>query len=130
MDRCPHCKSDMAHVKRNTLQFLLFSETNTCRGCGFGRGLYRPFLARLVLYHRFIFSRHTSCIRCGSTRVLRSDFAEKISKNPLGWVQRIAGAPLIECCICEQGYFDWRDPRPPREVVAASAAREMSPISR
>jgi len=95
-------------VHRNYFERLIYSEVFRCPKCDNRVSATHPY-ARVTL--RFIFSRHTHCIRCGTPFVQRStkrDRVDSISSHVLGRVQRVLGAPLNKCVACRLQYYDWR----------------------
>jgi hypothetical protein len=59
---------------------------------------------------RFLFSRHSRCIRCGSEAVQRLKKRDKVdgfSQNPLALMQVLIGAPVNRCSPCWLQFFDW-----------------------
>ena len=120
MIKCPQCPDWMDSLTRTRAQKLVYSGAYACPSCEFRMHLHRRFIVKLCLNHaQFILSRHSCCITCGSGSVRRGNHADSIAKHPLGWIQRLTGAPRLACSYCRTGYFDWRSPR--RPVVAASA---------
>jgi hypothetical protein len=72
---------------------------------------YRPLYAHC----RFLFSRHSRCIGCGSEavqRLAKRDKVDGFSKNPLALIQALTAAPVNRCSPCRVQFFDWRMPRP------------------
>jgi hypothetical protein len=111
--RCHHTSAAMERIARRGIEKLIYSEVYICLACGARMALYRPFLsATIVNNYRFIFSRYSRCLSCGSEAVARNNRVYFLSKNPLGWIQWLAGAPLWECSPCGRQYFDWRAPHP------------------
>jgi len=82
-----------------------------CSGCKRHEGSYH----RSIYTHcRFILSRHSRCIRCGSEAVQRlkkRDQVDGFSQHPLALLQVLIGAPINRCSPCRLQYFDWRKPR-------------------
>lgn len=116
--RCP----DWAELTvRTHIQRILYSSVYACPSCGSRRTLYHPFIVKVFVNSvQFILSRHTQCIACGSGSVERAGRADSITRNPLGWIQRLIGAPLLACSRCRAAYFDWRSPRRHPSAVAAT----------
>jgi hypothetical protein len=83
-----------------------------CPKCNRRVGAYHNFLYSHV---RFLFARHSRCIRCGSEAVQRLKKRDKVdgfSHNPLALVQAVTGAPVNRCSPCRLQFFDWRKPHP------------------
>jgi hypothetical protein len=59
----------------------------------------------------FLFSRHTVCVRCGTSRVQRlsrRDSVDSTSRHPFSALMRLFGAPLNRCQACRLQFYDWR----------------------
>ena len=124
MVRCRHPSVAMERISRTWLQKIMYSEIYICVACGARVALHRPFIsATIVNNYRFIFSRYSRCLSCGSEAVGPNERVYFLSKNPLGWIQWLAGAPLMECSPCGRQYFDWRPPQP-RPVHARSQTQD------
>jgi hypothetical protein len=114
----------MERVARTWLQRIVYSEVYVCTACGAQLGLHRPSLSAVIVNnYRFIFSRYSRCISCGSEVVERNNRVYFLSKNPLGWIQWLVGAPVMECSPCGRQYFDWRVP-PPRRIHDTSQTQD------
>jgi hypothetical protein len=122
MDKCPDCGSWTHQVRKTFFRTILYSDMNVCTGCGLRLMQYRRYAAALVRHWRFIFSVHTACPDCGSRSVLPATYSDRASKvrHPLGWIQSILFAPLLECDYCRHQYYDWR---PRRKVGAVAQTR-------
>jgi len=131
MHHCPHSLGWTERVARTWVQRIIYSEVYLCVACGARLRVYHRFISVAVVNHiRFIFSRYSQCISCGSTVVARNDSAYCLSKNPLGGVQWRVGAPLIECSPCGRQYFDWRPARPPYINAVTQATLDLAALSR
>ena len=135
MFRCPQCPDSMECLARSPVQRIVYSAAYVCPGCGYRLSLYHRILGTLFINnYRFIFSRYSHCITCGSGSVGRSNYADFLAKHPLGWIQRLIGAPMLECSSCGGGYFDWRSPRRGRprtvSVPSANTADDLVALSR
>ena len=135
MFKCPQCPDSMAYVARTPVQRIVYSAACVCPRCGYRLSLYHRFIGTLFINdYRFIFSRYSHCIRCGSGSVGRSNYADFLAKHPLGWIQRLIGAPMMECSSCGGGYFDWRSPRRGRSrtvpVTSTGTADDLAALSR
>lgn len=77
--------------------------------------VHRTILDRYLYAHcRFLFSRHSRCIRCGSEAVQRLKKRDKVngfSQNPFTLMQVLIGAPVNRCSPCRLQFLDWRKPR-------------------
>jgi len=95
--------------------------------------IHHRYLSALFLNNfRFVFSRYTQCVRCGSSAVERGGHLYFLSKNPLGWIQLLAVAPLRECLPCGRQFFNWRPARPLRCDTAFlnKTARDLAALNR
>jgi hypothetical protein len=112
MVNCPHCSKRIVRVHRKPLEKILYSDMYDCGECQRRVGAYH----HLFFGHfRFVFSRYSCCIRCGSAAVQRLEKRDRVdafSSSPLAWVQMLVGAPVNRCSPCRLQYFDWRQPRP------------------
>jgi hypothetical protein len=133
MYECPHPSSCQVRVSRHWLQRILYSEVYHCTACGGHLGIHHRYLSALFVNNfRFIFSRYSHCVSCGSSAIDRGGRAHLLSKNPLGWIQLLAAAPLRECSPCGRQYFDWRPARPLRSDTAVlnRTARDLAALNR
>jgi hypothetical protein len=109
---CPHCKKHLSRVHRRQWERFLYSDIYVCNGCARRVGsFYRP----LYIHGRFLFSRYSRCIQCGSEdvqRLKKRDKVDSFATHPLAWVQLLLGAPVNRCGACRLQFFDWRKPRP------------------
>ena len=98
-------------VHRTIVEKLVWSDMYQCSGCQRRVGTCHR---ALYAYGRFLFSRYSRCIRCGSEAVQRLNKRDKVdgfSQNPLALVQALTGAPVNRCSPCRLQFFDWRKPR-------------------
>ena len=124
MPRCRHPSDAMERVARTWLQRIIYAEVYICTSCNARMGLYRPSVSSTIINsYRFIFSRYSHCISCGSEAVERNNRVYFLSKNPLGWIQGLVGAPVMECSPCGRQYFDWRAPAH-RSIYAGSRTQD------
>ena len=133
MLHCHHPSPAMERVARTWLQRIIYSEVYICIACGAHLGLHRPFIsAAIINNYRFIFSWYSHCLSCGSEAVERNDRVYFLSKNPLGWIQWLVGAPVMECSPCGRQYFDWRVPRPRRihDISQTQDSFDLAALSR
>jgi hypothetical protein len=113
------------------LQKLFYSELSQCSKCGLRVKQPHPLLRTLTL--RFLFSRYTQCVRCGTFHVQRSrkrDRIDSLSKTLYSLIQHILGAPLNKCVACRLQYYDWRRPWAPAsegELEEAPTPRARQP---
>jgi len=99
-------------VHRTMVEKFVWSDMYQCSGCRRRVGTYHR---SLYAYSRFLFSRYSRCIRCGSEAVQRLKKRDKVdgfSQHPLALVQALTGAPINRCSPCRLQFFDWRKPRP------------------
>ena len=104
----------MMRSHRTRLQRAFYSVVFECPRCRCGVGWHRPFLFRQLVRMRFVFSRHSRCVRCsgyGVYEISRRDHVDTMSREPLGWFQRLLGAPIKKCPSCRLQYYDWRPVR-------------------
>jgi hypothetical protein len=83
-----------------------------CRVC---HARYRTFRVPFSDASRFLFSRYSHCIQCGSKKVKRlaqRDRIDGLSKHPLSVLLGLTFAPLNHCNACRLQYHDWRRPEP------------------
>lgn len=107
----------------------MYSEFRLCRHCG--RRLKRPRIS-LGATGNFIFSRHTRCIQCGTHNVYRlakRDRIDWMSKNPVSWLFRLIGAPLVKCPACRLQFYDWRSVKPAAPRTLRSDPTSGAPAS-
>ena len=96
---------------RSQLERLIYAEVFRCTGCDTRVARLRPSLR---VHLRFVFSRYTHCIQCGTASVHRTPRRHRIDSltgNPLGRIQQVLGAPVNTCIACRLQYYDWRRPR-------------------
>lgn len=108
MPECPNCQERLQKVHRRFLEKLAYSSAYECRKCNFRT---RRLNAWGLSLGRFIFSRHTSCPRCGTALVHRTskrDRVESLSKHLFSRMQQLLGAPLNKCPLCRLQYYDVR----------------------
>ena len=119
----------MERVARTWLQRIIYSEVYICIACGARLGIHRPSLSSAIINtYRFICSRYSHCVSCGSGAVERNDRVYFLSKNPLGWIQWLVGAPAMECSPCGRQYFDWRPARP-RQINTSEAQHAVDLVA-
>jgi hypothetical protein len=106
----------MERVARTRFQRVIYSEVYACTACGTCISLYHHLIAAVfVNNYRFIFSRYSHCVSCGSAAVDPGHRAYFLSKNPLGWIQLLAAEPLVEAG---------------RRRIVIVAARDLAALSR
>lgn len=108
---CPDCAREMKRVPRTFFQRLMYSGMYGCPECNSRLAWYHPFLHRQIVAWRFVFSVHSHCVCCGTEDVRTlwtRDPVDPLSKQMLGRVQWLLGAPLKRCPACRVQYYDWR----------------------
>jgi hypothetical protein len=98
-------------VHRTPLEKFVWADMYECLKCNRRVGTY---YSSLYGPWRFLFSRHSRCIRCGSEtvqRLVKRDKVDHFSRNPLALIQAPTGAPVNRCSPCRLQFFDWRMPR-------------------
>jgi hypothetical protein len=114
MPNCPQCRVAMARAHRSRVRKVIYSAIFVCPRCRLRLALYHPFLARQNVRRRFLFSRHSCCVGCGSESVYqikRRDPVDALSSDVVGLFQFLLGAPLKKCPDCRLQYYDWRPAR-------------------
>lgn len=109
-------------VHRALVQKFVWSDMYECPGCRRKHGIYHRSLYGTM---RFLFSRHSRCIRCGAEAIQRLQKRDKVdgfSRNPLALAQALIGAPINRCSPCRLQFFDWRKPRPEPRAVSSPAS--------
>jgi DNA-directed RNA polymerase subunit RPC12/RpoP len=102
----------MLRVHRTPFEKIVWSDMFECAECGHRAGTYYN---ALYANSRFLFSRYSRCIRCGSEavqRLAKRDKVDGFSQHPLALIQAVVGAPVNRCSPCRLQFFDWRKPRP------------------
>jgi len=133
MHECSHPSFCLVRVSRWWFQRIVYSEVYLCSSCGSRLGMYHRFLSALVVNNvRFLFSRYSHCVSCGSSAIDDGGSIYFLSKNPLGWILLLAAAPLRECSPCGRQFFDWRPARPLRSKTAFSnrTASDLAALDR
>jgi hypothetical protein len=122
MCQCSHASDHQVRVSRKWFQRIAYSEVYFCTACGASLGIHHRYISTLIVNNfRFIFSRYSHCVSCGSGAVDRGGRLYFPSINPLAWIQVLAAAPLRECSPCGRQFFDWRPARPlPSDTASAS----------
>jgi hypothetical protein len=108
---CHYCGRHLVRVHRTAFEKIMWSEMYECPNCRRRAG---SFHRSLYAHCRFLFSRHSRCVRCGSEvvqRLRKRDKLERFSRNPLALIQALTGAPINFCALCRLQFFDWRKPR-------------------
>jgi hypothetical protein len=118
MPVCPNCgSSSLIRVHRNYLQRIAYRIRFRCRQCGFQYGKVH---IRLLVLYRFISSRYSRCIRCGTDSVYRSakrDLVDGPSDSPFNKLCQMMRVPLNKCPACRLQYYDWRLPHPDQDQI-------------
>jgi hypothetical protein len=105
---------------RTFIEKVLYSDVFRCPACN--NSVVRSRLL-LGVHPRFLFSRYSHCVRCGTPNVHRSakrDYIDSVTGGFLGRVQHVLGAPVNKCLACRLQYYDWRPPRTRDEKDSAS----------
>jgi hypothetical protein len=117
---CSSCGSQRFFRRRRRLPERVYcAEIYQCKECG---------CRERVRYwqHWHWASRTVRCPLCGNgdvKRLARRDGIDRMYKNPLSYLQRLAGAPIYHCQWCRLQFHDLRpratnlDKREPAEVV-------------
>lgn len=111
MPQCPKCGGHLVRTHRRRFQKIAYTAVFRCRKCDYQVGKFHPWL---IANYRFLFSRYTRCIRCGTEQVYRAskrDRVDYVSSHPLSMLLHLTGAPLNKCPGCRLQYYDWRRPR-------------------
>lgn len=130
---CPHPSGCQVRVSRHWLQRIFYTEVYYCTDCGVRLGIHHRYLSVLFVKNvRFIFSRYSHCVSCGSGAVDAGGSIYLLSRNPFGWIQLLAAAPLRECSPCGLQFFDWRPARSLRSQTAFlhQTARDLAALDR
>jgi predicted RNA-binding Zn-ribbon protein involved in translation (DUF1610 family) len=94
MPECPKCGGHLVRTHRGPFRKFAYSALFRCRQCGFRTGKFHSWLSS---NYRFVFSRYTRCVRCGTCNVRRGsrrDRIDGVSGHPFSLLQHILGAPL------------------------------------
>ena len=126
---CPRCHRSLVRTTRTIAQRVFYRRLLHCAACGFEAPDWRlPFKATL----RFLFSTHTRCVECGTTRVRRlpaRDRIDRMSRHPLSLLGGLLFAPIYHCGRCRLQYRDWR-PAPVAEPLQVVASPYVPPVRR
>lgn len=104
MADCPHCRERFVQVRRKLWERVFYSDAFICKKC---RRRVRALRGNLA----YLFSSYARCVRCGSygvSRLMKPDRVDGFTRNPLGLVQRLLGAPVCRCSPCRLQFYDWR----------------------
>jgi hypothetical protein len=110
-ESCPRCQKRLRRVHRWAVEKIFYSDMYVCFGCKERVGTSHR---TLYAHWRFLFSRSSHCIRCGSDAVQRLAKRDKVdgcSTHPLAWIQILIGAPIHRCLPCRLQFCDWRKPK-------------------
>ncbi len=108
MAKCAECIGHIEQVRRTRWERLFFSAAYRCQKCKTRFRCGRDWWAST---YRFIFSRHTVCVQCGTEQVRRAPHRDRLSsfsKHPLSLIQVIFFLPRKECPYCRLQYCDVR----------------------
>ena len=120
MPACPKCGKHLSRQHRTALQKLIYSEVLHCSRCA--RSIKHPYSVFNTFTGRFLFSRYSRCVRCGTVYVQRSakrDRIDSLSGSLYSRIQHLLGAPLNKCVACRLQYYDWRRPWTPPDPDSA-----------
>lgn len=110
--KCARCGRHVNRAHRTYLEKLIYSDAYECHRCKHRTYRYHHWLYSNV---RFVFSKYTLCLRCGTHKVYRiekRDHVDHLSRHPLSWLQQIFGAPRNKCPFCRMQYHDLRPVHP------------------
>jgi len=116
MTRCPYCEGHLKRVHRYFFEKWFYSDAFTCHRC---KRRSRRYQLWWYSTYRYVFSRYSVCLRCGTQhvyRVTKKDRVDSVSKNILSLMQQILFAPVKKCPNCRLQYHDARPIAP--EVAA------------
>jgi uncharacterized protein with PIN domain len=108
MVKCPQCGAGLQRAHRLGFQRIFYTHLYHCGSCGTEVNEMRLGLRSTLT---FVFSRHTRCIKCGTTDVQRrkkKDSVEPMSGHPLSRLLFLTAAPIYRCPTCRIQYYDWR----------------------
>lgn len=108
MPRCAKCGGHTEKVHRTGLEKWLFATAYRCQKCKQRTRHFNPWWSSTW---RFVFSRYSVCVKCGTERVHsvhKRDPILDLSKHPLSLVQAIFFAPRKQCTYCRLQYYDLR----------------------
>ena len=120
MSRCPKCGGHLGKVHRKTLERVIYASAYECPKC---RYRFRRFHRWWFSTYRYLFSRYTVCLRCGTSRVHRitkRDHLDHVSKHPFSVIQQILGAPKNKCPYCRLQFHDMRPIAAPTALESES----------
>ena len=112
MPHCPTCGRHLMRTHRSPVQKLVYTDLFRCTNCGYRVSWLRPIWRPRF---RFIFSRYTHCIECGTDvvhRLTKRDRVDSVSRSFMSRILHLSGAPLNRCVACRLQYYDWRPTRP------------------
>lgn len=108
MARCAKCDGHLEKVRRTRWERLVYSAAYRCQKC---KARVRRSPHWWSSTFRFVFSRYSVCVQCGTEQVRkapRRDPLSHFSKHPLSLIQTILFAPRKECPYCRLQYRDLR----------------------
>ncbi len=118
---CPVCGDELRRTKRSFLERLGYSAIYSCKKCQ-----HREAIARI---DAFKVTRHARCPECENSRLRtlkRRDYIDRLNRNPLRWIQKLAGASLYHCAFCRLQFYDLR---PSQESSKARSRKQISAVS-
>ncbi|MBK9169199.1 MAG: zinc ribbon domain-containing protein [Bryobacterales bacterium] len=122
MAKCLQCGGRLARIHRTFRDRLRFAAIYRCRDCG----------ARQEQEHWYsaFFGPASRCPSCGTYRLQRLrevDRIDRVSRNPISFIQRILGGQLHRCGYCRLQFYDLRPIAPSPKVAAPQAPGSETP---
>lgn len=108
MTKCIYCGGHVKRVHRGYFERWFASDAYVCHRCKRRSHRYHHWWFST---YRFIFSRYSVCLRCGTYRVRRlakRDRVDSLSKHPLSLIQQMFVAPRNKCPNCRLQFHDLR----------------------
>ena len=117
---CWHCGGELRHVHRRLHEKWFCTAVYTCAECKLRIRCLRRWPTSDIC---FVFSKNTSCIRCGTSEVERlskKDHIDPVSRHFFSLLFRVLGAPVNECHFCRLQYYDFRPIRSKQAETSAN----------
>jgi hypothetical protein len=116
---CPVCKSNHFHRRHRLFaERLRYATIYECEKCHcLDRESHLEYFPLLSTVAR--------CPECANTDLRvqpRLDPVDRQYRNPLSWLQKFLGAPLLCCSPCRLQFYDWRRCQKPQPHPAIKAA--------
>ena len=108
MPKCNACGGHTEKVRRVGIERVIFRSAYRCQRC---KRRFRYVNAWWLSTWRFIFSRYSVCVKCGTRHVhhlYKRDPILDLSKNPLSLIQVLFFARRKQCPYCRLQYYDLR----------------------